>query len=178
MDGALTVCSPPIRNQATQELLWQALGDGVLQVVTTDHCPFTRAEKATGLDDYSRIPGGVPSVEMRFPALYTYGVRSGRISLNQWVDLCCTTPAKLAGLIGKGDLTIGYDADLVIFDPELSKTLSTETLHEQVDWTPYDGLVLQGWPVTTISRGEVIVENGVFQAQPGRGHYAARRFVP
>ena len=178
VDGALPVCSPPIRDRATQELLWQALGDGALQVVTTDHCPFTRAEKATGLDDYSRIPGGVPSVEMRFPALYTYGVRSGRISLNQWVDLCCTTPAKLAGLIGKGDLTIGYDADLVIFDPELSKTLSTETLHEQVDWTPYDGLVLQGWPVTTISRGEVIVENGVFQAQPGRGHYAARRFVP
>jgi dihydropyrimidinase len=176
VEGALPVCSPPIRDQAAQDALWSALSAGDLQIVTTDHCPFTRADKATGLDDYSRIPGGVPSVEMRFPALYSYGVRTGRISLNQWIESCCTTPARLAGLTGKGDIQVGFDADLVIFDPERQLTLSTETLHEQVDWTPYEGLKLRGWPSITISRGEVIVENDKFHGQPGRGRFARRSF--
>jgi dihydropyrimidinase len=176
VEGALPVCSPPIRDKAAQDVLWSALGTGELQLVTTDHCPFTRAEKASGLDDYSRIPGGVPSVEMRFPALYTYGVFAGRITLNQWIDSCCTTPARLAGLTGKGDIQVGYDADLVIFDPQRTMRLSTETLHEQVDWTPYEGLTLRGWPAVTISRGEVIVEDDTFLGQPGRGRYAPRSF--
>lgn len=176
VEGALPVCSPPIRDLATQAELWQALADGQLQLVTTDHCPFTRPEKATGLEDYSRIPGGVPSIEMRFPSLYSAGVRSGRLSLNQWVDLCCTTPARLAGLTGKGDLRPGYDADLVIFDPDQEQVLSPTTLHEQAGWTPYEGLVVTGWPAITISRGEVIVERGVFLAQPGRGRFAPRHF--
>ncbi len=177
VEGALPVCSPPIRDQASQDALWEALGRGDLQVVSTDHCPFTSEEKATGLDDYSRIPGGVPSIETRFPALYTYGVRTGRLTLNQWVDTCCTTPARLVGLQGKGDIVVGYDADLVIFDPDLSLTVSTETLHEQVDWTPYQGLIMEGWPSTTISRGEIIVQDGVFLGQPGRGRFAPRHFL-
>jgi dihydropyrimidinase len=176
VEGALPVCSPPIRDQAAQDALWSALGEGDLQIVSTDHCPFTRADKATGLDNYSRIPGGVPSVEMRFPALYSFGVRAGRISLNQWIESCCVAPARLAGLTGKGDIQVGFDADLVIFDPERTMTLSTESLHEQVDWTPYEGLTLQGWPVVTISRGEVIVENDKFYGRPGRGRYARRSF--
>ncbi len=176
VEGALPVCSPPIRNQAAQDALWSALSTGDLQIVTTDHCPFTRADKATGLDDYSRIPGGVPSVEMRFPALYSYGVRAGRISLNQWIESCCTAPARLAGLTGKGDIQVGFDADLVIFDPERKLALSTETLHEKVDWTPYEGLTLRGWPAVTISRGEVIVENDTFHGQAGRGRFARRSF--
>ena len=113
---------------------------------------------------------------MRFPALYSYGVRTGRISLNQWIEFCCTTPARLAGLTGKGDIQVGFDADLVIFDPERKLTLSTETLHEQVDWTPYEGLTLRGWPAFTISRGEVIVENDKFYGQAGRGRFARRSF--
>jgi len=176
VEGALPVCSPPIRDEAARHALWSALASGDLQLVTTDHCPFTRAEKATGLDDYSRIPGGVPSVEMRLPALYTFGVRAGKISLNQWIDLCCTTPAKLAGLTGKGDIREGYDADLVIFDPERRVTLSSETLHEQAGWTPYEGLIMEGWPAVTISRGEVIVAGGEFKGLPGRGRYAPRSF--
>jgi dihydropyrimidinase len=174
VEGALPVCSPPIRDLAVQDELWLALGRGGLQVVTTDHCPFTREEKATGLEDYSRIPGGVPSVEMRFPAMYTFGVRSGRISLNQWVDMCCATPAQLVGLVGKGDIVVGYDADVVIFDPEQSMTLGVDNLHEQVDWTPYEGLNLRGWPVTTISRGELIVHDGELLAEAGRGRFALR----
>ena len=175
VEGALPVCSPPIRDLFAQDELWFALGRGDLQVVTTDHCPFTQEEKASGIGDYSRIPGGVPSVEMRFPAMYSFGVRSDRISLNQWVDMCCTSPARLAGFTGKGDIVVGYDADLVIFDPEQTTTLGADSLHEQVDWTPYEGLKLRGWPVATISRGELIVHNGELLAGAGRGRFISRR---
>ncbi|NOX60542.1 MAG: dihydropyrimidinase [Chloroflexi bacterium] len=175
VEGALPVCSPPIREQAEQDALWQALSRGHLQMITTDHCPFTRADKARGLGDFSQIPGGVPSIEMRFPAIYWRGVRSGLLSLEQWVNACCTTPARLAGLEGKGDIAIGYDADLVIFDPDQRRTLSTETLHENVDWTPYEGLEIQGWPHTVLSRGEIIVEKGDFLGEPGRGRFIHRQ---
>lgn len=174
--GALPVCSPPIRELEQKEALWKALGHGSLQVISTDHCPFTSADKATGLHHYSRIPGGVPSIEMRFPAVYSYGVRTGRMTPNQWIDACCTTPARLAGLERKGDIAIGFDADLVVFDPEAHLILSIETLHENVDWTLYDGLELQGWPAVTISRGRVLVEDGEFRGRPGCGRYASRSF--
>ncbi len=177
MLGALPVCSPPIRDKDAQRALWRALSNGDLQVVTTDHCPFTIAEKATGLDDFSKIPGGVPSVESRYAAVYTYGVGTGRLSLNQWVNACCTFPAELAGFTRKGRILPGYDADLVIFDPQRDLVLSTESLHEQVDWTPYEGMALRGWPETTLSRGEIIVEGGQFTAAAGRGRFAARNFA-
>ena len=174
--GALPVCAPPIREQQAQEALWRALSAGDLQVVTTDHCPFTSAEKATGLNDFSKIPGGVPSVESRFAAVYTYGVRAGHLSLNQWVNACCTMPAKLAGFERKGKIVPSYDADLAIFDPQRELVLSAELLHEQVDWTPYEGMALHGWPETTISRGEIIVEDGQFIGQAGRGRFVRRNF--
>jgi dihydropyrimidinase len=170
VDGALPVCSPPIRGQTQQDALWQALQKDDLQMVTTDHCPFTRGEKATGLDDFSQIPGGVPSIEMRFTAVYQ-GVQRGILSLNQWVDLCCTAPAKLMGLRNKGDIAAGYDADLVIFDPNKQITLSTDFLHEKVDWTPYEGLQLQGWPRTTLCRGQMVVDNGVLLVDRGYGRF-------
>ena len=172
--GTLPVCSPPIRGVDSQEALWRALGRGDLQVVATDHCPFKLADKETGLEDFSRIPGGVPSVEVRFPALYSEGVRRGRLTLSQWVDLCCTTPARLAGLQKKGQIAARYDADLVVFDPEKEVAVSTDSLHEAVDWTPYDGMTLQGWPAVTISRGEIIVEEGEFKAERGRGRFVQR----
>jgi dihydropyrimidinase len=133
-----------------------------------------RAEKASGLADYSQIPGGVPGIEMRFAAVYSEGVRSGRLSLNQWVDLCCTTPARLVGLTKKGHIGVGYDADLLIFDTDKEKILSTKTLHEQVDWTPYEGLAIRGWPSVTMSRGRVLVENGEFVGEPGCGRFVYR----
>jgi dihydropyrimidinase len=174
--GALPVCAPPIRNKNAQDALWRALSSGDLQVVTTDHCPFTSAEKATGLEDFSKIPGGVPSVESRYAAVYTFGVRAGHLSLNQWVDACCTMPADLAGFKNKGRILPGYDADLVVFDPQRDFTLTSDTLHEQVDWTPYEGMALQGWPETTISRGEIIVEDGRFVGQAGHGRFVARNY--
>ncbi|MDX1417410.1 MAG: dihydropyrimidinase [Candidatus Promineifilaceae bacterium] len=174
--GAWPVCSPPIRGQEAQDALWRALSEGNLQVVTTDHCPFTSADKATGLGDFSQIPGGVPSVESRLAAVYSCGVRTGRLTLNQWVDTCCSAPAELAGFKRKGRILPGYDADLVIFDPDQQKTLSTETLHENVDWTPYEGIELVGWPEMTISRGEIVVKGGQFSGREGRGRFVARRF--
>ncbi len=172
--GALPVCSPPIREQQQQDALWQALSQGDLQLVSSDHCPFTRAEKASGLHRYSQIPGGVPSLEMRFNALYSSGVKRGCLTLNQWVALCCTTPARVAGLEGKGHIAPGYDADLVIFDPDATFTITTNTLHEAADWTPYEGLTLHGRVETTLVRGRVIVADGELQVEAGYGRYLHR----
>jgi dihydropyrimidinase len=174
--GAWPVCSPPIRAKESQDALWRALSSDQLQMVTTDHCPFTSAAKRSGLHDFSKIPGGVPSVESRLAAVYTYGVRRGYLTPNQWVAACCTTPAETAGFSAKGKILVGYDADLVVFDPEKRITLSTDTLHENVDWTPYDGIELRGWPETTISRGHVIVDKGQFHDRQGQGQFVARRF--
>lgn len=165
--AALPICSPPLRPMREQEALWTALARDHLQMVSTDHCPFTTAEKRTGLDNYSTIPGGVPSIEMRLAGVYQ-GVRDGRFSLNRWVRLCCTAPAQRLGLATKGHIGVGYDADLVIFNPQKKLTLSTHTLHETADWTPYDGLTLTGWPETTLCRGQVVVEEGEFVGQNGR----------
>ncbi len=174
--GALPVCSPPIREQAQQAHLWHALIRGDLQVVSTDHCPFTYDEKESRLGNYSQIPGGVPSIEIRFPAIYHLGVQHGGMTLNQWVAACCATPAQLFGMQEKGDIAVGYDADLVIFDPERPFTVSPESLHEAAGWTLYEGMTFQGWPQTTLSRGEIITHDGELLAQPGRGKFLKRAF--
>ncbi|MCA9945461.1 MAG: amidohydrolase family protein, partial [Anaerolineales bacterium] len=137
-------------------------------------CPFTFEEKAPGLANYNPIPRGVTSIEMRFAALYSQGVRQGWLSLPQWVAQCCTNPAKLMGLAKKGEITVGYDADLVIFDPEATQTLTPETLHETAGWTPYAGLTLQGWPQTTLSRGKIVVQDGEFLGGKGNGRFLHR----
>jgi dihydropyrimidinase len=175
VEGALPVCAPPIRPAGEPALMWAALAHDHLQIVTTDHCPFTRQDKARGLADFSQIPGGVPSIEGRFSIVYGYGVATGRFSASRWVDMCCTSPARLVGLAGKGHLAVGYDADVVVFDPQRKVRLSTETLHEKVDWTPYDGLEAPGWPVVTISRGRILVENGQFLGQAGQGRFVPRQ---
>jgi dihydropyrimidinase len=174
--GALPVCAPPIRDKFAQEALWHALSTGDLQAVSTDHCPFTSAEKATGLGDFSKIPGGVPSVECRFATAYSFGVRAGHLTPNQWVAACCTSPAELAGFRQKGRVLPGYDADIVVFDPDKEITLSTATLHERVDWTPFEGILVHGWPETTLSRGTVIVEDGQFAGEMGHGRFVPRSF--
>ena len=174
IEGALPVCAPPLRSEADQQRLWQALARDELQLVATDHCPFSSADKALGQHDFSLIPGGVPSIEMRFAAIYSGGVRPGYLSPNRWVDICCTTPARLLNLAQKGSITVGNDADLVVFDPNAEVTLSSNWLHENVDWTPYEGLVIQDWPAVTISRGRVLVENGEFKGAAGHGRFLKR----
>lgn len=174
LEGALPVCSPPLRGKHDQERLWQALAQNTINLISTDHCPFTRADKATGLNDFSHIPGGLPSIEARFSLIYDRGVRAGRLSANRWVEVCCTQPARLFGLKNKGHIAVGYDADLVVFDSDCGVVVDDLLLHEKADWTPYEGIHLQGWPSITISRGEVIVKDGQFLGQAGRGQFLKR----
>jgi dihydropyrimidinase len=176
--GALAVCSPPLRPPGSQEPLWTALAAGALDIVTTDHCPFTVAEKATGLDDYSRIPGGVPSIESRLALVYDGFVSRAdgdvTAALRRWVDVCSTSPARLFGFSRKGRLAPEYDADIVVFNPGAQWVISPEKLHETAGWTPYEGLALRGRPVVTISRGEVIADHGEWLGEAGRGQFVNR----
>jgi len=171
VEGALPICSPPIRGIIDQLELWEYLSSESFHTISSDHCPFTIKEKQAGLDAFNTVPGGVPSIEMRFPAIFSRGVRDGFLTVNQWVDLCCTTPAWLFGLENKGDIQVGKDADLVIFDPSKEKKLEKETLHEEAGWTPYKNTTITGWPEVTISRGEIIVQNGKCTAEKGRGQF-------
>lgn len=164
--GERFVGSPPLRGKDDQSALWDALARGDLDVLSTDHCPFTAGEKA-GHADFTTIPGGLPSIEARLSLAYTLGVRAGRLTLERWVEVCCTAPARLFGLANKGYLAPGFDADLVVFDPQAEVVLSVESLHERVDWTPYEGMRLQGWPRHVLSRGRVVVRDGTFVGQLG-----------
>lgn len=169
-EGAKTVCAPPVRTVQDQTALWQALRQGEIQSTGTDHCPFNFAgQKDLGCDDFTRIPGGLPGIETRLALLF------GQLNTNRWVEVCCTNPAKIFGLYPrKGTLMPGGDADIVIFDPQRKVTITHDLLHENVDYTPYEGITVHGWPETTISRGAIIVQHGEFMGAPGRGRYLKR----
>jgi dihydropyrimidinase len=180
-EGAKFICSPPLRKENDQAALWQALDRGVLQAVGTDHCPFFYAgNKNLGrpLDDappFTQIPGGMPGIEARLALLYTYGVGKGRLSTQQWVEICSRGPARMFGLYPrKGCLAVGSDADIVIFDPHKRFNLTAERLHEHVDYTPYEGMALQGYPETTLLRGQVVVQDGVYLGDKPGGMFAQR----
>jgi dihydropyrimidinase len=168
-NGARFVCAPPLRTALDQSALWAALGRGHLQVISTDHCPFTVAEKEAE-PAFTQIPGGLPSIEARLSLIHD-AARRGLLTLRQWVDRCCTQPASIFKLPRKGHVAPGYDADLVVFDPQQEVTLSAGRLHEQVDWTPYESIAVMGWPRHVLSRGEQIVREGDFVGQAGRGRF-------
>jgi dihydropyrimidinase len=172
-DGARYICAPPLRGLDDQDTLWQALATDTLQVVSTDHCPWTLAEKSQR--DFAQVPGGVPSIEARLPLIHHFGVTTGILSLERWVEVCCTNPARWMGLTRKGRLAPGCDADIVIFDPQASRTLSPAVLHETAGWTPYDGLEVIGWPRTVLLRGQVIVDHERYAGTPGDGRFVERR---
>src|SRR5687767_7120020 len=175
-DGAKYVMSPPLRPRETQDQLWRGLAFNDLQAISTDHCPFCMKEqKALGRDDFSKIPNGAPGIETRMSLVYDGGVRQGRISLSRWVELTSTSPAKIFGLFPrKGTIAPGSDADIVIFNPEKTTTLSAKTLHMKVDYNPYEGRTVQGVSETVISRGKVIVEDGKFTGRAGAGEFLKR----
>lgn len=176
-EGAKYICSPPLRSDENLPALWDAVKKGYLQSMGTDHCPFFfRGQKDHIRSDFTKIPGGMPGIESRLSLLYTFGVGQKRISLNRWVDLCCTMPAKIFGLYPqKGTLTPGADADIVIFDPEKKITLSKNILHEHVDYTPYEGFSLQGYPEITLRRGQILCQNGEFVGEKGGGRFLSRK---
>ena len=172
-EGAKFVMAPPPRTAADRAALWGGLSAGEIDTVATDHCPFFYAtQKTRGRDDFSQIPGGAPGIETRLSLLYTHGVRAGRLTPERWVEVCCTEPARRFGLApGKGTLSIGADADVVVFDPDRRVILRTETLHQNVDYCPYEGWKVRGYPETVLSRGQIIVRDGEFIGAPGRGQY-------
>jgi dihydropyrimidinase len=175
-NGAKYVMSPPLREKWHQDVLWKGLQKNDLQVISTDHCPFCMAEqKELGKDDFSKIPNGAPGIETRLTLVHDGGVRHGRISMNRFVELCSTTPAKMFGLFPrKGTIAVGSDADIVVFDPQRQATLGVKTLHMKVDYNPYEGRTVQGSPSVVIVNGNVVIEGDRFVGRKGAGRFLKR----
>jgi dihydropyrimidinase len=175
-EGAKYVMSPPLRPKEAQDRLWRGLAFNDLQAISTDHCPFCMKEQKTlGANDFSQIPNGAPGIETRMSLVYDGGVRGGRISLNRFVELTSTSPAKIFGLFPrKGTIAPGSDADIVVFDPEKKVRLSVKTLHMKVDYNPYEGRDVTGATDTVISRGRIVVDAGRLVGRPGAGAFLKR----
>ncbi len=178
-EGAKYLCSPPPRDADNQQRLWRGIADGVFQVVSSDHCSFmfesASGKKAAGADPHFRhVPPGVPGIEARLPLVFSEGVNGGRIDIHRFVAVSATNAARIYGLYPrKGTIAVGSDADLAIWDPGKRVRIGVDMLHESLDYTPYEGFEVEGWPVTVISRGEVVVDGGRVLADCGRG-----RFLP
>ncbi len=175
-EGAKYVFTPPLREKWNQEKLWSGLQRDHLQVVATDHCPFCfKEQKELGKDDFTKIPNGGPGVEHRMSLIYSGGVAGGRFSVNRFVELVSTTPAKLFGLYPrKGTIAVGSDADLVIFDPKRQHTISAATHHMRVDYSMFEGIKVTGMADVVLSRGRVVVEGDKFLGKAGQGEFLRR----
>jgi len=176
VEGAKFCCSPPPRDHAAQEAVWTGLRNGTFQVFSSDHAPyrFDASGKLPKGDKtiFPEIANGVPGIELRLPLLFSEGVRQGRLDLNAFVALTATNHAKLYGLYPKkGTIAVGSDADIAIWDPERETMITAGMLHDNVGYTPYEGRRLRGWPVTVISRGRVVIENGKLAATRGSGSF-------
>ncbi len=173
--------SPPLRSEFDQDALWFAIERGDLQVISTDHCPFfMKGQKDKGKDNFAKIPNGAPGIETRMAVMNTAGVLEDWITINKFVELNSTNPAKMFGLFPqKGTIAVGSDADIVVFDPEKEVTISVKNLHQNTDYTPWEGMVVKGYPVTVLSRGNVVVEDGKLKGEKGWGKFVKReKFYP
>jgi len=175
-EGAKFVCSPPLRPADHQEELWTGLIKDDLQLVSTDHCPFDfEGQKELGEGDFRKIPNGLPGVEDRVDLLHDGGVVGGRISRERWVEIVSTAPAKLFGMFPrKGTIAVGSDADVVIYDPKATRTISAKTHHMDVDYSCYEGRQVRGRSDIVLSRGSVIVRDGQFTGRKGAGKFIQR----
>lgn len=175
-EGAKYVFTPPLREKWHQEKLWEGLRKNTLQVVSTDHCPFCfKEQKEMGRNSFAKIPNGGPGVENRLQLLFHHGVNQKRITLNRWVEIVSTTPAKMFGLYPrKGTIAVGSDADLVLWNPNTEHTISASTHHMRVDYSMFEGFKVKGNAETVLSRGEVVVEKGQWFGKAGRGTFIKR----
>jgi len=172
------VMSPPLREPKDMESLWAGLNQGLIQVVATDHCPFTMEQKSMGKDDFSKIPNGHPAVEHRVELLFSEGVNKGRITLNKFVELTSTNAAKIFGMFPrKGTIGVGCDADIVIFDPKEKHTISADTHHHNCDYSGYEGWEVTGKTKTVLLRGKIAVDNGETLVEKGYGQFIKRNKV-
>ncbi len=177
-DGAKWVMSPPLREKKDQATLWAGINQGLVNVVATDHCPFNWEKKLLGKDDFSKIPNGHPAIENRMELLYSEGVHKGKITLNKYVEVACTNPAKIFGMFPrKGTIAVGSDADIVIFDPNEKHTLSAKTHHMNVDYSGYEGWEITGKVKTVLLRGQVAIDNNNCLIEKGYGKFIKRNKV-
>jgi dihydropyrimidinase len=175
LDGAKYVCSPPPRDAPSQAACWAGIQDGSFDVYSSDHCPYRFDETGKLNPDAGRgfrwIPNGIPGIETRLPILFSQGVATGRISINRFVALTSTNHARIYGLYPrKGTISVGSDADIAIWDPDRETIISQSLLHHDTDYTPYEGMRVKGWPVTTIVRGQVVVRDGALVGEPSGIH--------
>jgi len=175
-EGAKFVCSPPMRTKDHQAELWTGLLRDDLQLISTDHCPFDfHGQKELGRGDFRKIPNGLPGVEDRLDLMHDGGVVGGRITKERWVELCSTAPARLFGMYPrKGSVSVGADADLVVYDPDRKRTISATTHHMDVDYSCYEGRVVQGASDVVLSRGAVVIRDGAFVGRKGAGRFVRR----
>ena len=176
-EGAKCICSPPPRDKANQDIVWNALANGTFQVFSSDHAPFLYAgpqgKQARGENaPFSEVANGIPGLETRLPLLMSQGVVDGRIDVHQFVALTATNPARIYGLFPKkGTIAVGSDADLVIWDIGPERVIRNKDLHHAVDYTPYEGIVVKAWPAVTLSRGNVVWQEGTYLGREGQGEY-------
>ncbi len=174
-DGAKWVMSPPLREKKDQAALWSGINQGLIQVVGTDHCPFTWKQKEMGKNDFSKIPNGHPAIEHRMELLFSEGVRKGKISLSKYVELTSTNAAKIFGIYPKkGTIAVGADADLIIFDPAKKHTISKDNHHMNADYSSYEGFKVVGKTEAVLLRGQVAIENNTCLLDPGYGQFVKR----
>ncbi|MFT6912746.1 MAG: dihydropyrimidinase [Paracoccaceae bacterium] len=178
MEGAKFICSPPLRDAATQHALWHHIRHGTFESVSSDHAPYRYDESGKLMHGttapYPKIANGMPGIAMRLPYLFSEGVGKGRITLQQFVALSATNAAKTFGLTQKGSLVPGMDADIAIWNPNETRTVSHADQHDNMDYTPFEGMQITGWPETVLSRGTVIVDKGALQVAPGQGRFVKR----
>jgi dihydropyrimidinase len=182
--GGKYVCSPPPRDHASWDAIWEGIRTGVFQTFSSDHCPFFYEGTQGKLNPKARtsfrwVPNGIPGVETRLQILYQKGVVEGRITVNEFVALTSTNHAKLYGLYPKkGSIAPGFDADIVLWDPNRKETISQGLMHHGADYTPYEGMEVTGWPVMTVLRGKVVMEDGQIVGEPGDGGFLKRSLSP